>query len=465
MECKNCNEQLEEGVTLCPNCGQENQPEALIPEEAEGVLPTELGETLEAAESGEEEVPVKKRMTSGKLAVIYVCVIVLVAALLAPVILQISGGSFGTRNDTTAGTVPADGNKDDVTCQGSYTVSEKKVQSKADKVIATAGNAELTNEILQSIYWMQVYNFLGNYGANGLDTTQPLDRQICPLSQEGWTWQQYFLDVALQEWQMYNAFCQEAEAVSYESTVDVEALQEDMKSDLEMTAASEGFVDAEQMVRYDMGPGASLEAYLQFLGLMESGYDYYGHLYTTLAPTEDQIRAYYEENLSMFEESGVTDDGSVFVDVRHILLKPEEDTDAGWAKCEQDAKALLDLWVEDGADQDSFAALANEHSADGGSNTKGGLYEYVQTGDMLEEFDAWCFDGSRQSGDYGIVKTIHGYHLMYFVKSQPVWYVYAENSARNQLLQDTMTALMEKYPIVVDYSKIVLGESQYILTY
>ena len=84
---------------------------------------------------------------------------------------------------------------------------------------------------------------------------------------------------------------------------------------------------------------------------------------------------------------------------------------------------------------------------------------------MLEEFDAWCFDGSRRSGDYGIVKTIHGYHLMYFVKSQPVWYVYAENSARNQLLQDTMTALMEKYPIVVDYSKIVLGESQYILTY
>ena len=84
---------------------------------------------------------------------------------------------------------------------------------------------------------------------------------------------------------------------------------------------------------------------------------------------------------------------------------------------------------------------------------------------MGAEYNDWCFDESRQIGDYGIVKTTHGYHIMYFVKSQPVWYVYAENSAKSQLLQDTMAALMEKYPADVDYSKIVLGESQYILTY
>ena len=54
---------------------------------------------------------------------------------------------------------------------------------------------------------------------------------------------------------------------------------------------------------------------------------------------------------------------------------------------------------------------------------------------------------------------------MYFVKSEPVWHVYAQNSAKSQLLNDTMEALMEKYPADVDYSKIVLGESDYILTY
>lgn len=471
MECENCKLELEEGVTLCPGCGHENKPEEEIPAEEIPVEELSTEEVLtgpeleEMAAGAEEATPAKRKLSSGKLAVIYILVIVLLASLIAPVIVRMQR-SNSIPSVSAEGTVPANGNRDDVTCLGSYTASEKKLQSKGSKVIATAGDAELTNEMLQSIYWMQVFNYLGNYGTNGLDTSRPLDRQVCPHSEEGWTWQQYFLNVALQEWQMYNAFCQEAKAVGYESTVDVEKLVTDMKADLEKTSLEEGFINAEQMVQYDMGPGATLEGYLQFLGLMEQGYDYYGHLYNTLAPTEDQIRAYYEENLSLFEENGATDDGSVFVDVRHILLQPADtENEQEWLDCEKEAKALLDQWLSGEASEDSFAALANEHSTDPGSNTKGGLYEYVRAGQMVTEFNDWCFDKSREFGDYGIVKTSYGYHIMFFVRSQPVWHVYAENSAKNQLLQDTMKALMEKYTVDVNYSKIVLGESQYILTY
>ena len=441
MKCKFCEAQIEEGVLRCPECG------ANLVEE-----------------TTKEEAPAKKKISSGKLAVIYILVIVLLASLIAPVIVGMQNSN--TVSSSTGGTVPADGNKDDVTCQGSYTASEKTVKAKADKVIATVGNAKLTNEMLQSIYWMQVYNYLGNYGTSNINTALPLDQQLCSLSAEGWTWQQYFLNVALQEWQMYNAFAQEGKAVGYEATVDVDALLESMKTELNQTALAEGFVDAEQMVQYDMGPGASLDAYLEFLALTETGYDYYGHLYTTLAPTEDQIRTYYEENIGLFEESGITDDGSVFVDVRHILLQPaDKASEQDWVDAEKQAQDILDQWLAGDASEDSFAALANAHSTDGGSNTKGGLYQYVQPGQMVQEFNDWCFDESRQSGDYGIVKTSYGYHIMYFVQSQPVWHVYAESTAKNQLLQDTMAALMEKYPVEVDYSKIVLGESQYILTY
>lgn len=442
MKCKFCEAQIEDGVLRCPECG------ANLVEE-----------------TTKEEAPAKKKISSGKLAVIYILVIVLLASLIAPVIVGMQNSST-TSSSTTNGTVPANGNKDDVTCQGSYTASEKTVKAKADKVVATVGNAELTNEMLQSIYWMQVYNYLGNYGTSNINTSQPLDQQICPLSADGWTWQQYFLNVALQEWQMYNAFAQEGVAVGYEGTVDVDALVESMKTELNQTAGAEGFADAEQMVQYDMGPGASLDAYLEFLALTETGYDYYGYLYTTLVPTEDQIRAYYEENIGLFEESGITDDGSVFVDVRHILLQPaDKENEQDWVDAEKQAQDILDQWLAGDASEDSFAALANEYSTDGGSNTKGGLYQYVQIGDMVAEFEAWCFEEGRQTGDYGIVKTSYGYHIMYFVQSQPVWHVYAENTAKNQLIQDTMAALMEKYPVEVDYGKIVLGESQYILTY
>ena len=277
-------------------------------------------------------------MSAGKLAVVCVCIVVLLASLIAPIVMGLQNSE--TPSGSAQGTVPADGNKDDVTCKGSYTVTEKKAKSKADQVVATAGDAKLTNEMLQSIYWMQVYNFLGSYGNRGMDTAQPLDRQICSLSEEGWTWQQYFLNVALEEWQLYNAFYQEAKAVGYETTVDVETILADMRSELEKTAKSEGFVDAEQMVQYDMGPGATLEGYLKFLELTELGYDYSGYLYTTLVPTEDQILAFYEENRDLFEESGITEDGTVLVDVRHILLQPaDKENEQDWLDCEKEAQA------------------------------------------------------------------------------------------------------------------------------
>lgn len=487
MKCKFCQAELEEGVTLCSVCGQDNAQEEEIPAEVdntaqetvdseetneEAVFEEEVSEDVmnNADEEPAEEAPAKKKMTSGKLAVIYICVIAVLAVLVALVLFGLKDGSAngtGSSVSSTEGTVPADGNKDDVTCQGSYTVSDKKAKSKADKVVAAMEGAELTNGELQTFYWLQVYNFMSNYGSSasayGVDFSLPLDQQVCTLSEDGWTWQQYFLNIALQDWQMYNAFCREAEAKGFEGTTDVAAYIENIQTSLEESAASQGYESVEEMVKADMGPGASMEGYLSYVELTETGYDYYAHLYETLVPSDDQIRAFYEENLTTFEENGITDDGSLFVDVRHILLQPAETDDEGeytedaWADCEKEAQALLDQWLAGDKTEDSFAALANEHSVDPGSNTAGGLYQYVQAGEMVTEFNDWCFDESRQPGDYGLVKTVHGYHIMYFVRSQPVWYVYAQDGAKGQLLSDTIDALMEKYPAEVDYSKIVLG--------
>ena len=64
-------------------------------------------------------------------------------------------------------TVPADGNPDDQTCKGTYTVSDEEVIANKDTVVATVGEHTLTNGQLQVLYWMQVQSFLsseyGNY--------------------------------------------------------------------------------------------------------------------------------------------------------------------------------------------------------------------------------------------------------------------------------------------------------------
>lgn len=135
------------------------------------------------------------------------------------------------------------------------------------------------------------------------------------------------------------------------------------------------------------------------------------------------------------------------VDVRHILFKVDtsdldskaddyqEKLDARKAEQKEAAEAALKKWEEGARTEDSFAELANELSSDTGSNTNGGLYTEVYKGQMVTEFNDWCFDESRQPGDTGIVYnegSYTGYHVIYFVGTDaPYWQVQVRNAMKN----------------------------------
>ena len=134
--------------------------------------------------------------------------------------------------------------------------------------------------------------------------------------------------------------------------------------------------------------------------------------------------------------------------VRHILLQIDDsaldtesetyEADLQTLKDETMAKAedLLAQWKAGEATEDSFAAMANEYSEDPGSNTTGGLYSQVAKGQMVTEFNDWCFDPARQAGDTGIVygesDSYKGYHVMYFVGNDlPYWQVEVTETLKN----------------------------------
>ena len=135
------------------------------------------------------------------------------------------------------------------------------------------------------------------------------------------------------------------------------------------------------------------------------------------------------------------------VDVRHILFKVDtsdldskaddyqEKLDARKAEQKEAAEAALKKWEDGAKTEDSFAELANELSSDTGSNTNGGLYTEVYKGQMVTEFNDWCFDESRQPGDTGIVYnegSYTGYHVIYFVGTDaPYWQVQVRNAMKN----------------------------------
>ena len=109
------------------------------------------------------------------------------------------------------------------------------------------------------------------------------------------------------------------------------------------------------------------------------------------------------------------------VDVRHLLVQFDTEdtskvTDAQKEAAQKEAKALLDEWLAGDKTEESFAALVKEKTDDTASAETGGLYEGIRTSDnYVAAFEDWSFDESRKAGDYGIVETEYGYHIMYFV--------------------------------------------------
>ena len=109
--------------------------------------------------------------------------------------------------------------------------------------------------------------------------------------------------------------------------------------------------------------------------------------------------------------------------VRHILVKAEaaEDgtySDEAKAKAKARAEEILAEYQAGDKTEESFAALAEKYSEDTGSNTNGGLYENIRKGQMVAEFNDFCF-APHSKGDtaivYGESGSYAGYHVMYYV--------------------------------------------------
>lgn len=143
--------------------------------------------------------------------------------------------------------------------------------------------------------------------------------------------------------------------------------------------------------------------------------------------------------------------------VRHILVRAEADEDGNYtdeAKAAALARAEEILAEYEAGEQteESFAALAEEYSEDSGSNTNGGLYENVPQGQMVEEFDAFCY-AEHEPGDtaivYGESGSYAGYHVMYYVgEGRQYSDVLAEDALRSSDLQTWLEELASGYEAV-----------------
>lgn len=451
MNCKHCNAELNENAKFCPECGKKVK------------LP--LADDLTECE--------KQKPALWKIITASVAGVVLVAVL----VLAILGPGMGIikldRIPAFLGFTEAG-----LDYKDSYSVSDAKAEKQADVVIATMGNQTLTNGELQAYYWLGVYDFVNQYSYYlsqfGLDLTKPFAEQIYD-EKTGMTFQQFFLENALESWRRYASLAQMAEDAGYVLTDDIKEYLADFNNQMQLNAEEAGYTDVEEYMDKEFFPGSSLAAYYSYTYKTYMALGYFDSLYAGMMPTDAEIEDYYTANEATLVGKGIGKDAGDYYNVRHILIEIEGEstkdengatvyTDAQWAACREKAQKLLDEFLAgEKVDEEAFGELAKKHSKDPGSAESGGLYtDLTKDTNFIEGFKNWYLEEGRKAGDTGLVQntqsTVQGYHIMYFCQSNPIW----EYEVRTLLLSENTSKLLEeaenRWPMEVNYKKLVLGE-------
>lgn len=470
--CNVCQKTFPDEETVCPVCGETEDITLLTDEIEETAEAEEAEEALEEEIDEEEEEPKAKPKKQNKLLLIIIAAVLAVAVIALSVILLLPKGDdveSVANKDATGTLIMVDGHHvnaygypshsihytkaKDGTISYSYmnekaltvAMTTEEVEELLDDVIAVSGEHKLTNRNLPYFFEQQFYNFYmtyQDYFSYLVDPTKGMDEQLHYVQPT--TWQQYLLDTTINYFLQVTTLYDEAMAVGYQLTPDQQQRLDDMETDMLYFAQQYQFDSVQAYLEDFYGPYANFEDYKQFV-IMSTYADSYAYTQSFAETfTDQQLSDFYEANREdIMANYFVQKIDKNTVNVRHILIKPESTTDekglevisdSAWAAAEAEAERILELWKSGEANETFFAELATTYTGDPGSQTTGGLYENVYPGQMVTEFNDWCFADGRQTGDTGIVKTNYGYHIMYFVSENDE--VYWKSFVRQMMYQE-----------------------------
>ncbi len=340
---------------------------------------------------------------------------------------------------------PANSNLNDITYKGSYTAGNVLL---ANDVVAVAGDAVLTNAQLQVYYLQEIYTYLSQNSEPAFSLEHGLDVQMCSISESSMTWQQYFLQRALTTWHMYQALALDCNANNLGLNDSYYNYLNGLPEALAQIAENLGYATADAMAADLMGSGTTAENLVEYVRLYETGHSYFDRVYQKSVPSNEEVKAYCLENSENY--ANITGD---YVDFRHILLIPEDDSEKAWKDCLTQAQNL-NFQLQKKNNETLFTHFVLAHSDDLASKNNGGLYTNVPEGMFIDEINDWCFDAKRSTGNTGIVKSSIGYHVLYFSSRRSI----RESEAAKDLIAENIVHLvpqaMQNYPLKVYYYMI-----------
>ena len=323
----------------------------------------------------------------------------------------------------------------------------------ASQTVLTVGDMTLSNERFNYSFW-SCYNAYVNSldGALPFEETQPLSSQ---KRENGITWEQYFVQQALEEAILYLSVEQAAAAAGFSLSEETSASLEQEQAGITQYASALS-MSVDTLCQSVFGPPAGAASYFQYLAQTYLVQDYCRQLFEGIVCTEEEITAYFQAHAAEYaRDYGIGKETPNPVNIRYIYIAAEAAAAAADAS-RMTAEAVLDVYRDNGGGEALFAALAKENSYDRSSAVNGGLLEKLFPGEADASIDEWCFAPERQSGDVALIECQDGCYLVYFVGTceESAWFEAARADLCQERYQEALRAMQRQYDVKVDFSSL-----------
>lgn len=281
-------------------------------------------------------------------------------------------------------------------------------------------DGEKYNSAEVNFYYQNAYlNFLNqNYyflSYLGLDTNTSMKNQTINESaasmlgaEEGQTWYDFFLNLALKQMSTVQTALKNAEAEGFVYPAGVQAQYDDTMTNLKTTAAASG-VSTSQYLKSKFGSGMTQKIYEEQLMRMLQYTAYTTAYENGLTFSDEELETAYAANTNAYDRvsyESVTISGAAesTQDADGNTVEPTEEESAAALSA---AKEAADKMLADYKAGSKLDTLADGNDKATYTENENGTY----SGDVLTE---WLFDSARKTGDAAVLESGSSYYVAVF---------------------------------------------------
>lgn len=310
------------------------------------------------------------------------------------------------------------------------------------------GDKELTQLEYDYFYNSAVNNYLAAYSSilpyMGLDTSTDFAKQQYT---DQLTWKDMFDEMTVEQIKQTKAMADDAVKNGFE--YDVVADYESFNTNLEASASSAGISVGAYYKQY-FGKYATVSNMEPFIKENLLAGAYYEKLLTDNAPSQEEIKAYYEENKQSYDK----------VDYRSFTFTADLDAEAdedAVNKAMDELKAKAEAMMKARRDGEDFETLCLENaSEDAKANYEDAENEYSLSegrtyAGIPSVMAQWLYEDGRKEGDITVLADEAG-HQYYVVEFISKYYDEADDAnisstMASQRVTEYAAALVENYEV------------------